>query len=122
MGITCQFHSDSLAMPAMDIWLVIWARYIKYILHPETDHDLMWPMTITYGISVNEECLLPSAQLREYHGTKIYIEASVARNSLQESILRSGSNIKNTISMLFVRFDVRIYLIRVYRSYPYCTK
>ena len=58
MGITCQFQSDSLAMPAMDIWLVIWARYIKYILHPETDHDLMWPMTITYGISVNEECLL----------------------------------------------------------------
>ena len=44
-------------MPAMDIWLVIWARYSKYILHPEADHDLMWPMTITYGISVNEECL-----------------------------------------------------------------
>ena len=62
---------------------------------------------------------LSSTQLREYHGTKIYIEASVARNSLQESILRSGSNIKNTISMSFVRFDVRIYLIRVYRSYPY---
>ena len=75
-------------MPAMDIWLVIWARYIKYILHPETDHDLMWPMTITYGMLVTEECLLfPSTQLREYHGTKIYIEVLVARNSLQENIL-----------------------------------
>ena len=38
---------EGLARPAMNMWLVLWVSYSKYLLQPDADTNLMCPIATT---------------------------------------------------------------------------